>query len=496
MRKKYMPLYIKIKSNIINRIISGELKRGDRLPPERELAEEFDVSRITVVGALSELVSEGIIKKIRGSGSYIDCDDVDEDYNDIFSHISSTPTTEITFGIRNPSPQYELLLKTLAGLFHLENSEIKVKVERIPLASNADEDIYLAKINSGKTPTVGEFILHADYAAVDGLEPLENMPDFQRLLASLHPKCVYKTVNADNEKHIHALPMQINARVVIANVDLLRQAGIDPSTSLIDRATLLEWVTKLGRYTRTIQPDHYGVYVEIPEGWHCIIGNFPYLWSGQCRNSLDGFIKMLSSDYCLNGLNFLAELIKVGNPAYQNAVEMFAIGRVGLLVNGSTWPIMLHELLPQKVNMKAFFIPSDEKNKPIPSVLGSSSVGIFSHAIKNDAERDAAWQWIKFLFRKKQQYLLSENFTYPTLTDVPSIFQTSRPDLHQVFSQATINSIPQFDFKNLRHTLNIFGGEMKQCLTDKITAEQCIENTLDALKRNFHAQLASYYLTH
>jgi ABC-type glycerol-3-phosphate transport system substrate-binding protein len=484
MKKKFMPLYIRIKSNIINRIISGELKKGDRLPPERELAEEFNVSRITVVGALSELAKEGIIKKIRGSGSYIDCEDIEDNYDDIFSHIASKATTEITFGIRNPSPQYELLMETLAGLFHLENPEIKVKVDNIPLAHDTDKDIHLTKISSKATPTVGEFILHADYASINGLEPLENMPGFQRLVASLHPQCVYETANADNEKHIHALPLQIDARVVLANMDILEQAGIDASASPVDRTTLLEWGKKLGQSTQTMHPDHYGVCVEIPDGWHGIIGSFPYLWSGKCHNSLNGFIKMISSDNCLSGLGYLTELIKVGNQAPSNAFELFAIGRVGLLVSGTVWPIMLSELIPQKFRMKAFLIPSADKNRPIPSVLGNSCVGIFSNAIKNDAERDAAWKWMTFLFRKKQQYLLSKDFTFPSLAGVPSLFESSRPDLHPVFSQATADSVPQFDFKNLRQTLSIFGGEMKQCLTGKITAEQCIENTLTSLGVN------------
>jgi DNA-binding transcriptional ArsR family regulator len=63
MRKEYMPHYIRIKSDIINKISSGELRKGDRLPAERELAERFGVSRITVVGALKALVEEGIVER-------------------------------------------------------------------------------------------------------------------------------------------------------------------------------------------------------------------------------------------------------------------------------------------------------------------------------------------------------------------------------------------------------------------------------------------------
>ena len=71
MKKEYMPLYMRIKSDIINKITAGELKKGDRLPAERVLAKTFRVSRVTIDGALSELEKEGIITKIQGSGFYV-----------------------------------------------------------------------------------------------------------------------------------------------------------------------------------------------------------------------------------------------------------------------------------------------------------------------------------------------------------------------------------------------------------------------------------------
>ncbi|MGF7143074.1 GntR family transcriptional regulator of arabinose operon [Anaerotaenia torta] len=64
-------LYKKITDYIKARIDSGELKVGDRLPTEKELAEQFKVSRITSKRALEDLKNEGLISRIRGSGSYV-----------------------------------------------------------------------------------------------------------------------------------------------------------------------------------------------------------------------------------------------------------------------------------------------------------------------------------------------------------------------------------------------------------------------------------------
>jgi GntR family transcriptional regulator, transcriptional repressor for pyruvate dehydrogenase complex len=49
-------------------IISGDLKPGDRLPPERELAQTFGVSRASVREALRVLEMFGVINARRGTG--------------------------------------------------------------------------------------------------------------------------------------------------------------------------------------------------------------------------------------------------------------------------------------------------------------------------------------------------------------------------------------------------------------------------------------------
>jgi GntR family transcriptional regulator len=43
---------------------------GERLPSERELAERFEVSRMTLRQALDQLQSEGWLERIRGSGTF------------------------------------------------------------------------------------------------------------------------------------------------------------------------------------------------------------------------------------------------------------------------------------------------------------------------------------------------------------------------------------------------------------------------------------------
>ena len=64
-------LYRQVAERIRVLIETGELKPGTRLPPERELAERFAVSRPTVREALIVLEVEGHIQIRMGSGVYI-----------------------------------------------------------------------------------------------------------------------------------------------------------------------------------------------------------------------------------------------------------------------------------------------------------------------------------------------------------------------------------------------------------------------------------------
>jgi DNA-binding GntR family transcriptional regulator len=52
-------------------IVAGRLRPGARLPSERALAEEFGVSRATIVSALNVLRGEGLIETRRGAGSWV-----------------------------------------------------------------------------------------------------------------------------------------------------------------------------------------------------------------------------------------------------------------------------------------------------------------------------------------------------------------------------------------------------------------------------------------
>jgi GntR family transcriptional regulator len=65
------PAYKRIQSAILNRIETGELKPGDAVESERELAKIHTVSLMTARHALVALEREGRVQRRRGSGTFV-----------------------------------------------------------------------------------------------------------------------------------------------------------------------------------------------------------------------------------------------------------------------------------------------------------------------------------------------------------------------------------------------------------------------------------------
>lgn len=65
------PLYVQLQQLLREAIQRKLLAENDAIPPERDLAIEYDVSRITVRKAVGGLVEEGLLTRRRGAGTFV-----------------------------------------------------------------------------------------------------------------------------------------------------------------------------------------------------------------------------------------------------------------------------------------------------------------------------------------------------------------------------------------------------------------------------------------
>lgn len=66
-----VPLYKQLKDMIKESIMDGTLKPNQKIPSELELSETYQISRITVRNAISELVDEELLEKKQGKGTFV-----------------------------------------------------------------------------------------------------------------------------------------------------------------------------------------------------------------------------------------------------------------------------------------------------------------------------------------------------------------------------------------------------------------------------------------
>ncbi|MFT8316985.1 MAG: GntR family transcriptional regulator [Sporolactobacillus sp.] len=70
-RHSPVPVYYQIEQYIEELIDRQQLKIGERIPSERELTEQFQVSRMTVRQALADLVNAGALLRLKGKGTFV-----------------------------------------------------------------------------------------------------------------------------------------------------------------------------------------------------------------------------------------------------------------------------------------------------------------------------------------------------------------------------------------------------------------------------------------
>lgn len=66
-----IPLHQQISDYVKRKILNGEWTVGTKIPPQRRLAELFEVNRSTIVTALDELTADGLIESKVGSSTKV-----------------------------------------------------------------------------------------------------------------------------------------------------------------------------------------------------------------------------------------------------------------------------------------------------------------------------------------------------------------------------------------------------------------------------------------
>lgn len=95
------PLYKQIANKIKEDITNAKLSNGDAIPSEAKLVKMYSASRVTIREAVKQLVEEGILYRIQGSGTYISHEKIEHDilklqgFTEEMSSLDNNPSNEI-----------------------------------------------------------------------------------------------------------------------------------------------------------------------------------------------------------------------------------------------------------------------------------------------------------------------------------------------------------------------------------------------------------------
>ena len=146
-----MPAYKRIQSVIWKRIEAGQLKPGDVVDSERELARIHRVSLMTARHALTSLEREGIVERRRGAGTFVAPPKIH--FNKLMSYTEQMASRGLVAHSRLLSSKVIESEPEIAARLALPANSRLVKVERLRQAANepfALEACYLSAKEFGK----------------------------------------------------------------------------------------------------------------------------------------------------------------------------------------------------------------------------------------------------------------------------------------------------------------------------------------------------------
>lgn len=75
-----IPLYFQLKELIVAAIKDGTYKKDSPIPTEKEFSEIFGISRTTVRQAITELVKEGWLYRVKSKGTFVSTPKINQDF--------------------------------------------------------------------------------------------------------------------------------------------------------------------------------------------------------------------------------------------------------------------------------------------------------------------------------------------------------------------------------------------------------------------------------
>jgi GntR family transcriptional regulator len=174
LEKNNIPLYVQLEQIIKSQIMTGELLAGEQIPTEKEFAETYRVSSITVRQAVLNLVKEGLLLRKQGKGTFVKQGpmnvknimtlNVRGNINDVVPEGLASQKVKVLDMVRTNSSA-----RVAKALGMTEGEEV-FRIRR----TRSDNNVLLSYVKNYLPPDIGEKIAKEDLLALPMLNILRN----------------------------------------------------------------------------------------------------------------------------------------------------------------------------------------------------------------------------------------------------------------------------------------------------------------------------------
>jgi GntR family transcriptional regulator len=184
-RESPVPVWAQIEDALAARIGGGELRVGDRLPAERELAEQLGVSRGTIRQALDALAARGLVERGVGRGTFVAAGKVEVRLHDVAGFTEQMARAGLQANARVLRAGQAVAPEAVARALGLPEGAPVVRIERLRLAGRLALTLEDSWIPAARFPGIEDLDLrgsvyalmrdlygHAPVRVVEALEPV------------------------------------------------------------------------------------------------------------------------------------------------------------------------------------------------------------------------------------------------------------------------------------------------------------------------------------
>lgn len=154
----HIPFYKQLKDMIIEEIESGKLKHGDKLLSERDLAEKYEISRMTARNAIAILEREGFVERRVGVGTFIARKRIEMNFVTFNSFTRTMLEKGLVPGTKKLQIRKEKAKATLARHLGLDVGEEMIVIKRLRMANGMPMALEESFIPFRFCPGVEEYI--------------------------------------------------------------------------------------------------------------------------------------------------------------------------------------------------------------------------------------------------------------------------------------------------------------------------------------------------